>query len=54
MASLSLKILNGEEIKSGLDLGLEGYDNVEIINNFLVVGSAVLDITADNVNDFGF
>ena len=53
MLNLGVKLFNGEEVATGADLGVEGYDNVEI-DGSLVVGQGQIAITTENVDDFGF
>ncbi|MDF1568710.1 MAG: autoinducer 2 ABC transporter substrate-binding protein [Spirochaetaceae bacterium] len=56
MASLAVKVLNGEKISEPVDLGIAGYDAM----TFREAGSKTLEgegwivINADNVYDFGF
>lgn len=56
MVSLAVKVLNGDEIKAPVDLGIDGYDAM----TFREAGSKTLEgegwivINADNVYDFGF
>ena len=53
MLNLAVKMYNGEEIKTGADLGVEGYKDVEITGT-LIVGKGSLAITKDNVDSFTF
>lgn len=53
MLNLAVEMYNGTEPATGMDLGVEGYDNVTI-NGTLVIGNGQLAITADNVDDFTF
>ena len=50
MNALALKVLKGEEIADGLDLGVEGYDSLTLSGNVLK-GEAWIDVDATNVND---
>lgn len=56
MASLAVKVLNGEEISEPVDLGIPGYDAM----TFREAGSKTLEgegwivINAENVDSFGF
>lgn len=50
MIKLAIKVLDGETVESGLDLGIEGYDNLTLDGKVLS-GQAWIDITKDNVND---
>lgn len=56
MCALATKVLDGEEIKNGLDLGLKGYDNVNFAEGSekTLVGSAMITIDASNVDEFNF
>lgn len=53
MLNLGMDIYNGEEVVTGMDLGVEGYEDV-IVDGKLVQGDAWIAITADNVDDFTF
>ena len=53
MLNLAVKMYNGEEIKAGIDLGMAGYEAVEI-NGKVIVGQGALEITKDNVDNFTF
>jgi simple sugar transport system substrate-binding protein len=53
MLNLAMKMYNGEEVKSGIDLGVEGYNNV-VIDGRVVIGQGWLAITKDNVDSFTF
>ena len=50
MNTIALKVLNGEEITDGIDLGQEGYENCSLEGN-VIKGSAWIDITSENVDD---
>lgn len=56
MVSAAVKILSGEEITEGTDLGIEGYENVRILEgtNKTVIGDAALEISEDNIDDYDF
>ena len=56
MCSLATKVLNGEEIKDGLDLGIPGYDNLKFAegDDNLLQGDASIAITAENIDDYNF
>lgn len=56
MASLATKILEGEEISDGVDLGVKGYEEMKFAegNDKVLEGAGWIVITADNVDDFGF
>lgn len=55
MCQLAVMILNGEgdQIQEGLDLGIEGYNNIHI-DGTNIAGSAVLVIDKDNMADYQF
>lgn len=55
MCQLAEMILNGEKdkIQTGLDLGIEGYDNINV-NGTDISGNAVLVITKDNMGEYDF
>lgn len=56
MCELARKVLDGEEIKDGTDLGLKGYDNLVISseNPKILMGAASIAITAENVDEYDF
>ncbi len=56
MASLALKVLNGEEIAAPVDLGIGGYNAMTFRegSNTTLEGEGWIIINADNVYDFGF
>lgn len=56
MIALAAKILDGEEIATPLDLGLEGYDAMEYRTDSKTVleGKGWITIDAENVDSFGF
>ena len=56
MLSLVVKILRGEEIKNGIDLGVPGYENMQFAegSNKTLLGSGWMTVTKDNVDSFGF
>ena len=56
MASLATKILNGEEIKDGVDLGVPGYEEMHFAagSDKVLQGKSWVTITKENVDDFGF
>lgn len=53
MLNLAVAMYNGESPATGMDLGVEGYNNVSI-DGTLVIGDGQLAITADNVDGFTF
>src|SRR5699024_3080112 len=56
MASLATLILDGEEIANGVDLGVEGYEDMQYAegSDVILEGNGWIEINADNVDDFGF
>lgn len=50
MCEIIVRVLNGEEIKSGDDLGVFGYDNV-IVEGKVIKGNAWQRITVENVDE---
>lgn len=56
MASLAKKILDGEEIKEGVNLGVKGYESMKFNaeNDKVLEGEGWIVISADNVDDFDF
>ena len=56
MVALAQKILNGEEISAPLDLGVEGYTELQFKEGSETVfeGQGWITITAENVDSFGF
>jgi simple sugar transport system substrate-binding protein len=53
MLNLAMAMWNGEEVKTGMDLGVEGYNAVNI-NGTNVIGQGWIAITKDNVDTFTF
>jgi ABC-type sugar transport system, periplasmic component len=56
MCSLAVKVLNGEKIQDGLNLGIKGYDSLKFASGSTKVleGTGWITITKDNVDSFGF
>ena len=56
MVALAQKLLNNEEITAPLDLGVEGYTELQFKEGSKTVfeGQGWITITADNVDSFGF
>lgn len=56
MISLAEKLLNGEEIKAPVDLGVEGYNTLNFRDGSKTVleGEGQIIIDAENVDSFGF
>ena len=53
MLNLGVAMYNGETPTTGMDLGVEGYNAVEV-DGTLVIGQGALAITKDNVDNFTF
>ena len=56
MVSVAAKILAGEEITEGTDLGVTGYEAVTIVTgaNKTLIGNAPLEITKENIDNYDF
>lgn len=56
LCALAVKILRGEPIENGLNLGLKGYENMTFVSgsNKILIGSGWIVINKDNVDSFGF
>lgn len=56
MASLAQKILEGEDIADGVDLGVKGYEEMKFAegSDKVLEGSGWIVINKDNVDSFGF
>ncbi|MDR0584644.1 MAG: autoinducer 2 ABC transporter substrate-binding protein [Treponema sp.] len=56
LCALAVKILRGETIQDGLNLGNEGYENLRFASGSkkVLLGAGWVVITADNVDSFGF
>ena len=56
MASLATKILNGEKIEDGVNLGVKGYESMHFSpgSTKVLEGTGWLKITKDNVDSLGF
>lgn len=53
MNQLAVMMLEGEEIEEGMDLGLEGYESIEMDGKVLY-GQAWVEVTAENAADYPF
>ena len=53
MNALALKLVEGEEIADGLDLGLEGYESMKLDGKVLF-GEAYVEVTNDNKDQYPF
>ena len=56
LCSLAVKVLKGETIGNGLNLGLKGYENLQFAagSKKVLIGSGWIVIDKDNVDSFGF
>lgn len=56
MAALATKILNGEEITDGVNLGVKGYEEMHFSegSDKVLEGNGWIQITKDNVDSLGF
>ncbi len=53
MSSTAVKVLNGEEIKDGVDLGVPGFEKCKV-DGKLIIGSAWVDVTKENMSEYDF
>jgi len=53
ISSVALRLLNGETVKDGDDLGVVGYNKVTVKDN-VIKGAAWIDVTKDNMGDYNF
>lgn len=53
MNKLAVMVLNGEEITDGMDLGIEGYNELKMDGKVLY-GQAWVDVTKENMGDYDF
>lgn len=55
MAALATAVLDGKDITDGLDLGLEGYNSLQVFGDSnTLMGQGWIVITADTVDDYDF
>jgi len=56
MIALAVKVLNGEKITAPVDLGVEGYTNLQFKagSKTVLEGEGWIVINAENVKSFGF
>ncbi|WP_282154508.1 autoinducer 2 ABC transporter substrate-binding protein [Cytobacillus gottheilii] len=56
MVSVAAKILAGEEVAEGTDLGIDGYESIQVIEgtNKMLVGNAPLKLDESNIDDYDF
>ena len=50
MVELAVRVLDGEDVGTGLDLGVPGYENLTL-DGKVFYGQAWIDVTKDNVDD---
>lgn len=53
MNKLAVMVMNGEEITDGMDLGLEGYENIRLVDR-VIFGEAWVNVTAENMDQYPF
>jgi simple sugar transport system substrate-binding protein len=53
MNTIAVKLLNGDAITDGMDLGLPGYEKVSL-DGKVIYGQAWVDVTKDNAKDYPF
>ena len=53
MNVVAAKVLNGETIADGADLGVEGYEKVKL-DGKVIYGQAWVDVTAENMDQYDF
>ena len=53
MSALAVKVIEGEEIGDGINLGVTGFENCKLDGKVLI-GSAWIDATKDNMDDYDF
>lgn len=53
MCALAVKVIEGEEISEGINLGVPGFENCKLDGKVLI-GSAWVDVTKDNMADYDF
>lgn len=56
MCNVAYQILQGEDVGEGSDLGCDGYDNVQLVEetNRCLLGNAPLILTSENIDDYDF
>lgn len=56
LLTLALKVLNNEEISNGIDLGVPGYENMQLAEGStkVLLGQGWVNVTTENVDSFGF
>jgi simple sugar transport system substrate-binding protein len=55
---VALKVLNGEEIKDGMDLGVPGYEKIKLVKGVngvpVIYGAAWIKMDKDNMDEYPF
>jgi len=54
MCNLAVKILNGEEISDGVDLGIAGYTSMQLVDGNQLYGSGWITETLENLGEYDF
>lgn len=54
MNQIAVKVLNGEKIETGDDLGVKGYGDVVVGDDNVIRGQAWVDVDKSNVDDYDF
>lgn len=53
MDEVAVRVLNGEKITDGMNLGLKGYEETSLVGK-VIYGKAWVDVTKDNAKDYPF
>jgi simple sugar transport system substrate-binding protein len=53
MNVVAMMVMNGDEISDGMDLGLEGYEDVTLEGK-VITGNAFVDVDASNMGEYDF
>ena len=53
MNELAVRLLNGDEMQTGMDLGIDGYDDLQLDGKVLY-GKAWVEVNADNMSEYNF
>lgn len=53
MNKVAVMVLEGKEVKDGMDLGVEGYESVDVEGK-VIYGQAWVDVTVDNMDEYNF
>ena len=52
-ATIAVRLLNGQTVKDGDDLGIEGYHHVTVKGD-VIKGAAWIDVTKENMDKYPF